>query len=64
LRQSISEALEGAEDVGTWGGGYPFDVEQVRIAPGAATRGLIDFLWDYVFEEEWYHVSEEAPGFT
>lgn len=36
LRQSISQALGGTKDVGTWGGGHPFDVEQVRIAPGAA----------------------------
>ena len=35
-RKSISEALGGIKDVGTWGGGHPFDVEQVRIAPGAA----------------------------
>jgi uncharacterized cupin superfamily protein len=36
VRQSISQALGGIKDVGTWGGGYPFDVEQVRVAPGAA----------------------------
>jgi len=36
VRQSISQALGGIEDVGTWSGGHPFDVEQVRIVPGAA----------------------------
>src|SRR5271155_5838415 len=36
MRQSISLALGGIKDVGTWGGGHPFDVEQVRVAPGAA----------------------------
>jgi uncharacterized cupin superfamily protein len=36
VRQSISQALGGIKNVGTWGGGHPFDVEQVRIAPGAA----------------------------
>ena len=23
----------------------------------------IILVWDYAFEEEWHHVSEEAPGF-
>jgi uncharacterized cupin superfamily protein len=36
VRQSISLALGGIKDVGTWNGGHPFDVERVRIAPGAA----------------------------
>jgi uncharacterized cupin superfamily protein len=36
VRQSISQALGGIKDVGTWGGGHPFEVEQVRVAPGAA----------------------------
>lgn len=35
-RQSISQTLGGIKDVGTWGGGHPFDVELVRVAPGAA----------------------------
>ncbi len=35
-RQSISQALGGIKDTGTWGGGHPFDLEQVRLAPGAA----------------------------
>jgi uncharacterized cupin superfamily protein len=36
VRQSISQALGGIEDTGTWGGGHPFDVEYVRLSPGAA----------------------------
>lgn len=36
LRQSISQALGGIKDVGTWGGGHPFDVEYFRLPPGAA----------------------------
>ena len=36
LRQSISQELGGTKDVGTWGGGHPFDVEYVRLPPGAA----------------------------
>lgn len=35
-RQSLSQALGGLKDVGTWGGGHPFDVEHVRLAPGSA----------------------------
>jgi len=35
-RQSVSLALGGKKDIGTWGGGHPFDVELVRVAPGAA----------------------------
>jgi uncharacterized cupin superfamily protein len=34
-RRSISLALGGKKDIGTWGGGHPFDLEWVRIAPGA-----------------------------
>jgi uncharacterized cupin superfamily protein len=36
LRQSISQALGGIKDVGTWGDGHPFDVEYFRQPPGAA----------------------------
>ena len=36
VRQSISQALGGIKDVGTWGGGHPFDVEYFRLIPGAA----------------------------
>ena len=36
VRQSVSQALGGRKDVGTWGGGHPFDVEHMRIPPGAA----------------------------
>lgn len=36
-RQSISGALGGIKDVGTWGGGHPFDVEQIRIPSGATS---------------------------
>lgn len=39
-RQSVSEALGGAKDVGEWGGGHPFDVELVRLLPGAANFPL------------------------
>ena len=35
-RQSVSQALGGAKDTGTWGGGHPFDVEHVRVPPGSA----------------------------
>jgi uncharacterized cupin superfamily protein len=35
VRQSISQALGGLKDVGTWGGGHPFDVEYFRQPSGA-----------------------------
>lgn len=34
LRRSLSQAAGGLKDVGTWGGGHPFDIEIQRIAPG------------------------------
>jgi uncharacterized cupin superfamily protein len=36
FRRNLSLALGGKRDVGEWGGGHPFDVEQFRIPPGAA----------------------------
>ena len=36
-RRSISQALGGKKDVGTWGGGHPFDLEWVRLPGGAKT---------------------------
>lgn len=35
LRRNISLALGGIKDVGEWGGGHPFDVEEVTLMPGA-----------------------------
>ena len=35
FRRSISEALGGKKDLGTWAGGHPFDLEVVRLPPGA-----------------------------
>jgi len=35
FRKNLSVALGGSKDKGTWGGGHPFDVELIRIAPGA-----------------------------
>jgi uncharacterized cupin superfamily protein len=35
LRKPISLALGGKKDVGTFGGGHPFDVELIRVPPGA-----------------------------
>lgn len=34
--QNISLALGGQRDVGTWGGGHPFDLQVRRVPPGAA----------------------------
>ena len=34
-RKSVSEALGGIRDTGTWGGGHPFDLEHVALPPGA-----------------------------
>jgi len=34
FRKHISLALGGVKDVGTWGGGHPFDVELVKIPAG------------------------------
>lgn len=34
FRRHISLALGGKKDVGPWGGGHPFDLEQTRIPPG------------------------------
>lgn len=36
FRRSISEALGGKKDTGTWDGGHPFDLEWVRLPAGAA----------------------------
>ena len=33
-RQHVSLALGGVKDIGPWGGGHPFDVELVTLAPG------------------------------
>lgn len=33
--RNISLALGGKRDVGTWGGGHPFDVQIRRVPPGA-----------------------------
>jgi uncharacterized cupin superfamily protein len=35
FRRHISLSLGAKKDVGTWGGGQPFDVEMTRIPPGA-----------------------------
>lgn len=35
FRRHISLALGGKKDIGTWGGGHPFDLELTRIPPGA-----------------------------
>lgn len=35
FRKSISEALGGKKDTGTWGGGHPFDIELSRVPPKA-----------------------------
>jgi uncharacterized cupin superfamily protein len=34
-RRELTLALGGKKDVGTWGGGHPFDLELSRIPPGA-----------------------------
>jgi uncharacterized cupin superfamily protein len=34
-RRHVSVALGGQRDIGTWGGGHPFDLEWARIPPGA-----------------------------
>jgi Uncharacterized conserved protein, contains double-stranded beta-helix domain len=36
FRRNLSLALGGKRDVGEWGGGHPFDVEEFRIPPGAS----------------------------
>ena len=35
FRRNLSLALGGKRDVGEWGGGHPFDVEEFRLPPGA-----------------------------
>lgn len=35
FRRHLSVALGGKSDTGTWGGGHPFDLELVRVPPGA-----------------------------
>ena len=36
VRSPEGKYHRGTKDVGTWGGGHPFDVEYVRLPPGAA----------------------------
>lgn len=33
-RRSLSQAAGGQKDIGTWGGGHPFDLEIHRVPPG------------------------------
>jgi uncharacterized cupin superfamily protein len=33
-RRAISQAAGGKKDIGTWGGGHPFDLEIHRVPPG------------------------------
>lgn len=35
-QKDLSLALGGVKDVGTWGGGHPFDVALVRVPPAAS----------------------------
>ena len=35
-RRFISQALGATEDIGTWAGGHPFEVELTRVPPGKA----------------------------
>ncbi len=35
FRRNLSLALGGKRDVGEWGGGHPFDVEEFRVPAGA-----------------------------
>ncbi|MEN3942429.1 cupin domain-containing protein [Prosthecobacter sp. SYSU 5D2] len=34
MRRALSQGAGGGKDVGTWGGGHPFEVEIHRVAPG------------------------------
>lgn len=34
LRRTLSQATGGQKDIGTWGGGHPFDLEIHRVPPG------------------------------
>jgi len=34
MRRSLSQSAGGQKDIGTWGGGHPFDLEIHRIPPG------------------------------
>ena len=34
FRKHVSLSLGGKRDLGTWGGGHPFDLEHVRLPPG------------------------------
>ncbi len=51
LRRSLSAALGAPGDVGTWGGGHPFDVEHVTVPAGKpnfpfhAHRAMWEFYW-------------------
>jgi uncharacterized cupin superfamily protein len=38
--KNISLLLGGVRDVGTWGGGHPFDLQMRRVPPGAAVCPL------------------------
>lgn len=34
LRRTLTQAAGGQKDIGTWGGGHPFDLEIHRVPPG------------------------------
>lgn len=53
FRRNLSIALGGVRDVGEWGGGHPFDVEEFRVPPGTA-----NFPYhSHAAQWEFYHVT-------
>lgn len=64
FQRAISLALGGKKDVGTWGGGHPFDVAQVRIPAGATDWPLHAHAaqWELYGVQEgngWLHLGDQ-----
>lgn len=67
FQKEISLALGGKKDLGSWGGGHPFDVALVRIPPGAVNWPLHVHAaqWELYGVQEgngWVKMGEERMG--
>ncbi len=53
-QKDLSLALGGTKDVGTWGGGHPFDVALVRVPPQASNwpRHVHTTQWEFFMVQE------------
>lgn len=62
--RSVSLALGGVRNVGTWGGGHPFDFQVRRIPPGAAVCPFHSHFgqWEFFFVQRGDGTVRTAEG--